>query len=107
MRLDAYAWGLDLHKIDLLWADITGSELEMIGGATRILAKTGFFYIHYSCQPNLYRDQPSFQDIFYALPGQWAVIFRTRSDVLLANTERVKGEQINGYIKSIKNLCGS
>lgn len=83
VTLDTFAFVYNVHRVDFIWADIQGAELEMIAGGMNTLSRTRYLYTECYMKPYLYLDQPSFQDIYSVLPGEWNVLFRTPTDVLL------------------------
>ena len=72
-----------LPKVDLLWMDVQGAELEVIGGATEILKKTHYLYTE--CQEGRYERQPGFAKIMMALGGVWKIVYKDPANVLLRN----------------------
>jgi FkbM family methyltransferase len=51
-----------VSRIDLLWADIQGCELDMLKGAANTLPKTRYLYLEYSDE-ELYEGQGLYQDL--------------------------------------------
>lgn len=75
-----------LRRVDLIWADVQGAELDLVRGAQETLARTRFFYTECYARTYLYRGQPTLEQIERELPGDdWHVIFRTQTDVLFEN----------------------
>jgi FkbM family methyltransferase len=75
----------NLDKIDFIWSDIQGAELEMIQGGQVALANTRYLYTE--CVENrvLYKGQPNLKQIISALPGRWDIVMRTQTDVLFGS----------------------
>jgi FkbM family methyltransferase len=73
-------FGLD--RIDFIWADIQGAELEMIQGGQVALANTRYLYTECVDNRILYKGQPNLKQIISVLPGRWDIVMRTQTDVL-------------------------
>lgn len=78
-------------KIDFLWADIQGCELDMLKGATQILPKISYLYLEYSDE-ELYEGQALYNELVgflhdfeavHKFDGEVAV--KHAGDVLLRN----------------------
>ena len=81
--LDKLAELYQLPKVDLLWMDVQGAELEVIEGAIEILKKTRYLYTE--CQEGRYEGQPGFAKIMMALDGVWKIVYNDPANVLLKN----------------------
>lgn len=78
-----------LDKIDFIWADIQGAELEMIRGGQVALTNTRYLYTECVEGRILYKGQPNLKQIALALPGQWDIVMRTQTDVLFRSKKWV------------------
>lgn len=86
--LDEYCRKSETDRIDFLWADIQGGELDLVWGAQEILKRTGLFYFECADEHReLYAGQPTLAQILKALPKgtEWRMEFRSKTDVLLLN----------------------
>jgi FkbM family methyltransferase len=82
-RLDSWAEEEQIQRIDLIWADVQGAEIDLIRGAERVLAKTRFFYTEYSNR-ELYEGQVNLRQLMKMLP-QFELVRRYPADVLFRN----------------------
>jgi FkbM family methyltransferase len=71
-------------EIDFIWADVQGSEGEIIAGGQQILNKTRYFYTEYY-NDQIYEGQINIDQIQKLLPGTWEVVSRWGCDVLFKN----------------------
>lgn len=62
-----------LSYVTLIWADIQGSELAMIKGATEILKRTNYLYLE--CQTGRYHNRPTKQQLLNQIPEFEQVFF--------------------------------
>jgi FkbM family methyltransferase len=74
--------------IDLIFADVNGSEAEMIEGATETLKNTKYLFLEVS-DKELYNGQKSMDEIIAMLPG-WKLVavyndYERFADILLKN----------------------
>ena len=83
MKLDSWAAENKVNAVDFIWADVQGSERELISGGKYALEKTRYFYTEYS-EKELYEGQINFRQLTDLLPG-FRVAKRYRYDVLLEN----------------------
>ena len=88
MTLDTWAQTTKIDRIDFLWADVQGAEVDLIRGGTETLRRTRYFYTEYS---NLeqYEGQLGITQLLQLLPG-WSVQEQWPGDVLLRNTRFTK-----------------
>lgn len=70
VRLDT-VWPIN-KPIDIIWADLNGSEEDFIKGAEQTLKRTKYLYIEYS-DKELYAGQISKKELLGLLP-EWSVI---------------------------------
>ncbi len=84
ITLDDYCAEEKYQRIDFIWADIQGAEIDMIRGGMRTLSMTKFLLTEYS-DDELYEGQARLGDVLNALPGRWRVVKDYMSDVLLEN----------------------
>lgn len=81
---------LDTHfengpeKIDLIWADIQGAELDMILGGQKALAKTRFLYMEFN-DNEMYVGQKGLDTLLVNLPGSWGGVKIFGDEILLQN----------------------
>lgn len=71
-------------KIDFIWADVQGSEGELIAGGQQVLKKTKYFYTEYY-NDQVYDGQINADRIQKLLPGTWTIIHKWGSDILFQN----------------------
>lgn len=68
-RLDDWAAKAKFtRRVDLIWADVQGAEIDVIQGARRVLSNTMFFYTEYS-DFELYEGQVSLKELRRLLPN--------------------------------------
>lgn len=84
VRLDTWADAHGVRRVDFIWADVQGAEIDLIDGGPRTLARTRFLYTEYWDTP-LYDGQIGLDGILARLPG-FVVETRFTHDVLLRNT---------------------
>ena len=82
--LDTVVEELGLERIDFIWADVQGAEIDIIQGGKVALARTRFLYTEYSDE-ELYQGQANLPTLMAHLPD-FRVIVRWQNDVLLWNT---------------------
>jgi len=69
IKLDDWVKKRNIEAIDFIWADVEGSEKELIlGGINTLNTKTRYFYTEFS-DKEIYRGQPSLKDIKKLLPN--------------------------------------
>jgi len=81
--LDKWCAEQGVEKIDFIWMDVQGAEIDVIRGGSAALAKTRFLYTEYS-DLELYAGQANLIDLLKALNG-FQVITRYPHDILLRN----------------------
>lgn len=86
-RLDTLAneWFWSGKKIDFIWADVQGAEIDLIAGGRETLARTRYLYTEYS-DVELYEGEIKLDQILAMLPG-WEIVEKYDHDVLLRNTK--------------------
>jgi len=76
MRIDTWYKGFSTikytPKIDLIWADVNGSEGDLIKGAQKVLSITRFLFIETS-DKELFEGQITTDELLKLLPG-WKVL---------------------------------
>lgn len=70
-------------RIDFLWADVQGAEIDLILGGEKTLAKTRYFYTEYS-DKELYEGEILLSEILERLPD-FEIVECYDHDVLLKN----------------------
>ena len=83
--LDSWSNEIWTPRIDLIWADIQGAEVDMINGGQQCLARTRFLYTEYD-DVELYAGQINLAKILELLPA-FEVVDRWHNNVLLRNTK--------------------
>jgi len=81
--LDSFCRQHSIDRIDLIWADIQGSEGEMIAGGKETLARTRYLYTEYS-NSEMYECQIPLHEILNRLPN-YKVVELWQDNVLLEN----------------------
>jgi FkbM family methyltransferase len=76
----------DLGRVDFIWADIQGAELDMIDGGAATLARTRYLYTEH--EAGMYEGNVGLAGILERLPG-WEVIEDYGYDALLVNNAAV------------------
>lgn len=85
VRLDDWCRQKNIKRIDFIWMDVQGAELDVFAGAKEALAMTRFLYTEYSIQ-ELYENQPSLKQILSYLTD-FSTLVRYQNDVLMRNTK--------------------
>jgi len=83
ITLDSFCEQQGLGVIDLVFADVQGAEGEMIRGGSAAFQRTRYLFTEYS-DGEMYRDQPSLNEILAMLPT-FRVVELWPDDVLLEN----------------------
>jgi len=73
-----------MGKIDLIWADVQGAEIDLIRGGLKTLARTHYLYTEYN-EKELYAGQIGLDEMLNLLP-HFVVEKRFTDDVLLRNS---------------------
>ena len=81
--LDSWTASQNMDRIDFIWADIQGAEVDLIKGATESLKRTRYLYTEYNDQ-ELYEGQVGLDEIGRMLPD-FRLRKRYSEDVLLEN----------------------
>jgi FkbM family methyltransferase len=82
IRLDTWAATMSNERIDFIWADVQGAEIDLIQGGQDTLRRcTRFFYTEYN-QRELYEGQVNLDRILELLP-EYDVVTQYSEDVLL------------------------
>jgi FkbM family methyltransferase len=81
--LDSWTDEAGIGRIDLIWADVQGAEIDLIAGGSRTLARTRYFYTEYSNE-ELYEGQVNLAGLRQRLP-QFDLVQRYPGDALFAN----------------------
>jgi FkbM family methyltransferase len=84
VSLDDAILKLQLTRIDLIWADVQGAEIELILGAHEALRSTRYLYTEFSLKP-YYQGAPTLHEIQEALGKNWELMRNYGSDVLFRN----------------------
>jgi FkbM family methyltransferase len=86
LRLDDWCKQNGISKVDFIWMDVQGAELDVFSGAKETLLATRFLYTEYSIQ-ELYQNQPSLRQILTCLHN-FSTLIRFRNDILLRNNRK-------------------
>jgi FkbM family methyltransferase len=89
-RLDTYCKENNISKIDFIWMDVQGAELDVIIGMGEFKKNIRYLYSEYS-DKELYENQPNKNEIINELGKNWVIIHDFGGDILLKN---------NGYLLS-------
>jgi len=81
--LDAWSRKHAPGRIDFIWADVQGAEMDLIAGATESLKFTRHFYTEYN-ENEMYQGQVGLRKLIELLPG-FEVVARFPDDVLFRN----------------------
>jgi FkbM family methyltransferase len=84
-KLDTWFQEMNIEKIDFIWADVQGAEVDLILGGRNALSRTHLFYTEYSNR-ELYEGQINLYKIVRLLRG-FKIIRRYKYDVLFQNKE--------------------
>lgn len=84
VSLDDFCADVGIEKIDLIWADIQGGEIDLVAGGTEMIPKTRYLFMEHE-KFQVYEGQWNLEEMMAALPG-WRIIERFPNDVLLENT---------------------
>ncbi len=83
--LDSWTREQELQRIDLIWADLQGAEVDMIEGGTRTMKMTRYLFTECYEKP-LYEGQINLQGILNRLKN-FELVWREKDDVLLRNKD--------------------
>lgn len=82
-RLDTWRRTQGIERIDFIWMDVQGAEMDVFGGGSETLARTKVLYTEYSNQ-EMYEGQSPLRRILRELTD-FRVVTRFPGDVLLRN----------------------
>jgi len=83
MRLDTWVKNEKIDKIDFIWADVQGAEVDLINGGYETLTQTRFLYTEYN-DLELYEGQVTLSKLLDMLPD-FEIVHKYQDDVLLRN----------------------
>ena len=81
--LDTWCAEQGIDRIDFIWMDVQGAEMDVISGGRNALQSTRFLYTEYN-NNELYEGQPSLKQLLKELAG-FDVVARYPDDILLKN----------------------
>jgi FkbM family methyltransferase len=81
--LDSWCQEEDINRIDFIWMDVQGAEIDVIRGGRNALKKTRYLYTEYSDE-ELYEGQLSLKQLLKEL-SDFEVVIRYPEDILLRN----------------------
>jgi FkbM family methyltransferase len=81
--LDTWRKEQGIYKIDFVWMDVQGAEIDVIQGGRKTLKNTRYLYTEYSNE-ELYEGQISLKELLKELV-EFEVIIRYPNDILLKN----------------------
>lgn len=81
--LDTWCQETTIDKIDFIWMDVQGAEIDVIRGGRNVLKKTRYLYTEYS-NKELYEGQISLKQLLKELVD-FEVVVRYTEDILLRN----------------------
>jgi len=82
-RLDTWCKEKEIDRIDFMWMDVQGAEIDVIRGGRNILRNTHYLYTEYS-NKELYEGQLSLKQLLKEL-AEFEVVVRYPDDILLRN----------------------
>ena len=82
-RLDTWCQENPIDRIDFMWMDVQGAEIDVIRGGRNALRNTRFLYTEYS-NKELYEGQLTLKQLLKELPN-FEVVVRYSDDILLRN----------------------
>ena len=82
-RLDGWCEEMGVPRIDFIWMDVQGAELDVIAGGVTALRNTRYLYTECN-ERELYEGQVGLRGLSRALPD-FRVLRRYPDDVLFAN----------------------
>lgn len=83
-RLDTYCNENNIEKINFIWMDVQGAELDVILGMGDFKKNIQYIYTEYS-DKELYESQPTKNQIINVLDDNWEIVFDFGGDILLKN----------------------
>jgi FkbM family methyltransferase len=84
-RLDTWASTHNVSRVDFIWADVQGAEVDLLRGGPNTLKNTRFLYTEYH-DHELYEGQATLQELLEIIPD-FETVRRYPGDVLLRNTK--------------------
>lgn len=87
-RLDTIFDVCRLDRIDFVWADTQGAEVDVVTGGQNALKHTKYLYSEYY-DDEIYEGQVPLKEWITLLPGNWSIIEKYPNDVLLQNLDYV------------------
>ncbi len=82
-KLDTWAREQRVKKIDFIWADVQGAEIDLVRGGRETLRNTRYLYTEYN-NNEMYEGQVNLRTLLKELPD-FEVVTAYRDDVLLRN----------------------
>ncbi|MDO9530342.1 MAG: FkbM family methyltransferase [Syntrophales bacterium] len=82
-RLDTWCKEQEIDRIDFIWLDVQGAEIDVIRGGRSSLKNTRYLYTEYS-NKELYEGQLSLKQLLKEL-SEFEVVIRYSDDILLRN----------------------
>lgn len=83
-RIDTYCKENNINKIDFIWMDVQGAELDVLQGAGEFINNINYIYTEYN-EEELYEAAPTKQQILDKLGPTWKVLFNYSGDMLIKN----------------------
>jgi len=81
--IDVFFKDNKLEKIDFIWMDVQGAEVDVFKGAKNTLSKIHYIYTEF-CESELYEGEIGLKEILKLLPN-FKIIENYGGDVLLEN----------------------
>lgn len=88
-KLETYCLENNINKIDFVWMDVQGAELNVINGMGDFKQKIHYIYTEYNDE-ELYTNQPNKNKILENMGDMWKVVFDFGGDILLENKNYLK-----------------
>ncbi len=88
IRLDTWLWnvgGNSPGNIDFIWADVQGSQRDVIAGGQKTLAITRYLYIECHHPIPLYEGEPSREELIALLPDFEPIGIYAQDNILFKN----------------------
>lgn len=83
-KLDTYCLENNVSKIDFIWMDVQGAELDVFEGCKNSLGSIQYIYTEYS-DNELYEGQATKTQILNFLGDNWVLVSDYGGDILLKN----------------------
>lgn len=84
VTLDTLYAQCGMDRVDFIWCDVQGCEIDVIRGGRDALSRTSYFYTEY-CDAELYTGQGFLADLVRELEGIMHVHHDFKGDVLFRN----------------------